>query len=300
MTYVLSNAKLDVMGHRWITGLANYNFHIHYKSGKSNVEADVLSRIDWEKCDETIQANLIQMIVAAAIVGDVDNHIESVVCGVKTIDSLFPSISDTPAISKAITRSSGQSCLTCLKPISSVMEAVTKPDDSSHPEVTTGPLEDQLNPKCMTKQDWVEGQSKNQTIGKIIHLFKTKELYCRNVNDTDINEMRQIIRQQNRLFMRNGILYRRNEIQEINHPDRNTMHLVLPEAFRKQALQGCNDDLGHLRIEQTLDLLTDCFYWLRMLNDVTRHIKQCERCLKFPVLPEKAPMENIDALFQWN
>ena len=52
---------------RWITGLANYNFHIHNKSGKSNVEADALPRIDWEKCDETIQANSIQAIVAAAI-----------------------------------------------------------------------------------------------------------------------------------------------------------------------------------------------------------------------------------------
>ena len=28
------------------------------------------------------------------------------------------------------------------------------------------------------------------------------------------------------------------------------MQLVLPEAFRKQALQDCHDDLGHLRIEQ--------------------------------------------------
>ena len=57
LTYVLTIAKLDAMGHRWIAGLANYNFHIHYKSGKSNVEPDVLSRIDWDKCDETIQAN---------------------------------------------------------------------------------------------------------------------------------------------------------------------------------------------------------------------------------------------------
>ena len=64
LTYVLSTAMLDMMGHRWITGLANYNFHIHYKSGKNNVEADALSRIDWEKCDETIQADLIQAIVA--------------------------------------------------------------------------------------------------------------------------------------------------------------------------------------------------------------------------------------------
>ena len=65
------------MGHRGIAGLANYNFHVHYKSGKSNVEADVLSRIDWEKYDETIQANSIQAIVAAAITGQVTNHIEA-------------------------------------------------------------------------------------------------------------------------------------------------------------------------------------------------------------------------------
>ena len=75
LTYVLSTAKLVAMGHRWITGLANYNFHIHYKSGKSNMEADALSRIDWEKCDETIQADSCQAIVAATITGDVANHI---------------------------------------------------------------------------------------------------------------------------------------------------------------------------------------------------------------------------------
>ena len=63
LTYVLTTAKLNAMGHRWITGLANYNFHIHYTSRKSNVEADVLSRIDWEKGDETIQADSIQAIV---------------------------------------------------------------------------------------------------------------------------------------------------------------------------------------------------------------------------------------------
>ena len=34
-----------------------------------------------------------------------------------------------------------------------------------------------------------------------------------------------------------------------------------------------------------------------MLNDTTRHIKQCERCLKFKALPEKAPTENIDATY---
>ena len=59
LLYVLMTAKLDVMGHRWVAGLANYNFHIHYQSGKSNVEADDLSRIDWEKDDKTLSADSI-------------------------------------------------------------------------------------------------------------------------------------------------------------------------------------------------------------------------------------------------
>ena len=86
----MSTAKLDAMGHRWITGLANCNFHIHYKSGKSNAEADVFSRIDWEKCDETIQADSIQAIVAAAIAGDLVN-IESFHVVYKQLNHFFQS-----------------------------------------------------------------------------------------------------------------------------------------------------------------------------------------------------------------
>ena len=108
-TYVLTTAKLDAMGHRWVAGLANYNFHIHYKSGKSNVEAAVLSSIDWEKCDTTIQADSIQAIVVAAITGQVANHIEVIPCTPQVIDSLLPSIPDTPIVSKARTRLARQS-----------------------------------------------------------------------------------------------------------------------------------------------------------------------------------------------
>ena len=97
--------------------------------------------------------------------------------------------------------------------------------------------------------------------------------------------------------MRDGILYCKNEIQEVDCPDRNTMQLVLPESYRKQALQGCHDGLGHLRIERTIDLLRDQFYWPGMMEDTVRHIKQCERCLRFKVLPDKAPMENVAATY---
>ena len=35
------------------------------------------------------------------------------------------------------------------------------------------------------------------------------------------------------------------------------MQLGLPESFRTQALKGFHDDLGHLGVERTLDLLRD-------------------------------------------
>ena len=47
-----------------------------------------------------------------------------------------------------------------------------------------------------------------------------------------------------------------------------------------------------LWVEWTIYLLRDHFYWPGMINDVTRHIKQCERYLRFKALSEKALMEN--------
>ena len=52
LTYILTTAKLDATGQRWVASLANYDFTIHYRSGKQNVEADALSRIQWQHEDE--------------------------------------------------------------------------------------------------------------------------------------------------------------------------------------------------------------------------------------------------------
>ena len=45
LTYILTSAKLDATGQRWVASLANYDFQIFYKSGKTNMEANALSRI---------------------------------------------------------------------------------------------------------------------------------------------------------------------------------------------------------------------------------------------------------------
>ena len=45
LTYILTSAKLDATGQRWVASLANYDFRIFYKSGKTNIETDALSHI---------------------------------------------------------------------------------------------------------------------------------------------------------------------------------------------------------------------------------------------------------------
>lgn len=49
LTYVLSTAKLDATGQRWIAALSNYNLVIKYKPGKLNTDADILSRLPGER-----------------------------------------------------------------------------------------------------------------------------------------------------------------------------------------------------------------------------------------------------------
>ena len=187
-------------------------------------------------------------------------------------------------ICKSITQSSEQSCLIHLETDSLPSETESKPVNSSHPDPS-------LNPKYMTMLDWIETQFKDKFVGDIIKMYKAKEL--QKGKETDSQEMRQFFKQRSKLLLRNGILYHKKDPQEIDHPDRNTMQLVLPEIFRTQALKGCHDDLGYLGVKRTLDLLRDCFYWPGMMEDMTRHIRQCERCLRFKASPNRAPMENV-------
>ena len=45
LTYILTSAKLDACGQRCVASLASYDFGLFYKTGKTNVDADALSRI---------------------------------------------------------------------------------------------------------------------------------------------------------------------------------------------------------------------------------------------------------------
>ena len=65
LTYVLTTARLNATGHRWVAELADFSFSIKYRPGHSNGDADALSRLPrdfptyMEECTEEVSPDVI-------------------------------------------------------------------------------------------------------------------------------------------------------------------------------------------------------------------------------------------------
>ena len=132
------------------------------------MEADALSRIDWEKDDKTLPADSIQAIVTAALTGQGNDYIESIPCSPQIIESLSSIHDNAQVVCKSITTS----------------ETESNSDSSSCPDPS-------WNSKCMTMLDWVKVQTENQVITNLIQQYKARELH--KSKDTDSPEMKQFL-----------------------------------------------------------------------------------------------------------
>ena len=73
------------MAHRWITKHAPFSFTIYYKSGKSNLEADSLSRVPWDK---VIKPDTVLAIIKAAVKG-LKALMKVCACSTKAMESVL-------------------------------------------------------------------------------------------------------------------------------------------------------------------------------------------------------------------
>nr|KAG5707461.1 hypothetical protein BaRGS_011965 [Batillaria attramentaria] len=77
LTYVLTTAKLDATGHRWLAALAAYDFDIKYRPGEHNVDADTLSRLpgrDEEYASGDVSSEIVHTICGAVHCPAVETH----------------------------------------------------------------------------------------------------------------------------------------------------------------------------------------------------------------------------------
>ena len=256
LTYILTTAKLDATGQRWVARLANYNFSLHYKSGKTNVDADALSRCHapWKEqkteWDETINQAAVNAIICACGVNSRSN----------TAVSFSPALSDVELVWAYQSEEIG-------------MRVLSKAG--------------RVIPEGMTNEEWIKEQKADPLIGEIRQLLVNRTLTKRKGQRGDTELMKQMLKHRQQYVLRNNLVFRRVKSTKEGPP---TMQFLLPPKFRERALEACHDDIGHLGLERCVDLLRDRFFWVSMAADMEKKIKNCERCLKFKATPQKSPL----------
>ena len=103
----------------------------------------------------------------------------------------------------------------------------------------------------------------------------------------DSSGIRVLLKYCKDLFLKNGLLYQRVTLK--NHQDPISQFL-LPKNLIYKVILACHDDSGHLRMERTLGLLQERFFWPKMADDVHIHICICDGCLRFKQPQEKSEM----------
>ena len=106
----------------------------------------------------------------------------------------------------------------------------------------------------------------------------------------DDGELRTMLQHRQHYVVKNKLLYK--EIQSLQR-EASSLQFVLPQKFRKQAITACHNDVGHLGVEMSLDLLKDRFYWPNVASKVESHIRKCERCLKYEAETQRAEFSPI-------
>ncbi len=83
--------------------------------------------------------------------------------------------------------------------------------------------------------------------------------------------MRRLLQDWDKLFLKDGILFRRINIEGIEH------QLVLPRNKILEILKSLHDDSGH---QGHLHLVRSRFFWTGMSEDVEKYVKNCGNCVR--------------------
>lgn len=123
--------------------------------------------------------------------------------------------------------------------------------------------------------DWFNEQSNDSTLSLVMNFLRSGSLP--RGKDTSIKQpaVQKYIREANRLFIQNNILYRTATLD-----GQQVKQLVIPESHRNIAMKGIHNDAGHQGKEKTLWLGRQRFYWPGMEKDIFSWVERCDRCIK--------------------
>uniref|UniRef100_A0A3P8S9L5 ribonuclease H n=1 Tax=Amphiprion percula TaxID=161767 RepID=A0A3P8S9L5_AMPPE len=223
LTYLLTSAKLDATGHRWLAALSTFSFKIQYRAGKQNLDADALSRLPHiESSPEVVQRDheLLNQFTQQHLADISDAEISSAVVDAICQSCFVRSLVDT----------------TLVESLSVTVDSIPELFNEDSHGLPVVPV--------LSHADLQDKQRADPGLREIIHQLETGEKVPPTVR-CEIPELPLLLRELNKLELLNGVLYRkRNENEHLS------FQLVLPEELRPTVLQSLHDDMGHMGIER--------------------------------------------------
>ncbi len=275
LTYLLTTAKLDAASYRWLAALSTFTFNIKYRAGKHNMDADGLSRRPQDVLeDDGVSESESQQI---------QQFTSHLLTSSRPLREIARETVEATCHKHYINQNCEQnSYLGYVESLTMQSSAVPASFEEQDIECGVSLLQkySQVDLKKLQREDPI--------ISQVIELLQSEERLHTSLkgNSPDLQLM---LREWDRFRLKNELLYRTRMSDGLT-----IFQLVLPEVVRPLVLQKLHDDMGHLGIERTLDLVRSRFYWPRMSLEVERKIKTCERCVRRKTQPNKAaPLVNI-------
>ncbi len=249
------SAKLDATEMRWAAQLAQFDFSIKYRSGKSNGNADALSRRE----DDASEHDVTDLGMNATV-SDVDTRSDMLV----TVTKSTPLGVQLKSV------------------ISEGMEHSIR-SESVDAALTTFPQIDD--------EELRERQERDHHIAQARKWVKTGHKPTDRQLATESPSTKRLIKKWDKLELRNGVLW----CSSTTPNGDNCLLFVTPESMKNQMLESLHDASGHQGIERTMSLVKRRCYWVGLDADVRNWIKHCERCVvsKQPVPKVKPKIKSL-------
>ena len=239
LSYLQTTVKLGATEMRWAADLAQFTFTIKYRSGRSNRNADALSR-KVSHGEEPPVARLEEVASARTF------HVLGNGTGTLIPDCVRACAEEAmaePLLQESRVRSP-----------SMAPQAV-----STFPSISSG--------------DMVTMQRGDEAIGRLWYYWERKHPPTLRQLMKEPKPARRLLREWKRVKQEDGVLYR---VVQVNGQE--VRQLILPGSLKDKVLRSVHDDLGHQAVEKTTVLTRGRCYWPGMVADIAEYCGKCERC----------------------